>query len=202
MDPVAQAVYDYWFGTEGLSLEAVKARGSLWWQGSADIDYDIERRFGKLVEVASKETLNHWMSAPQSAVALIVLNDQFPRNLYRSSGKAFSHDHLALKYARQLSQSEAFDQLEPVEKTFSLMPFEHSENLQDQEFSVEQFGVLVESVDEKWKESMKFYHQYAMDHMEIVRQFGRFPHRNQVLGRESTSEEIEYLESGGRRFGQ
>jgi len=202
MDTVAQSVYDYWFGTKGLSLEAVKARGSLWWQGSADIDYDIERRFGKLVEVAAHENLNHWLAEPRSALALIILNDQFPRNLYRGSGKAFSHDHLALQYARQLVQSEGFEQLEPVEKTFSLMPFEHSENLQDQEFSVAQFTNLIESVDDQWRESMKFYHQYAVDHMEIIRQFGRFPHRNQLLGRDSTAEEIAYLEDGGRRFGQ
>jgi uncharacterized protein (DUF924 family) len=202
MDSVAQSVYDYWFGTEGLSLEKVKARGSLWWQGSADTDYDIERRFGKLVEVAGKGLLESWMAEPRSALALIILNDQFPRNLYRGSDKAFSHDPLALKYSKQLVSSPEFDQLEPVEKTFSLMPHEHSENIEDQEISVAKFGELAESADPEWQESMKFYLQYAIDHMEIVKKFGRFPHRNQVLGRESTQEEIDYLESGGRRFGQ
>lgn len=202
MDAVAQSVYDYWFGTEGLSLEAVKARGSLWWQGSADTDYDIERRFGKLVEVAGKGILESWMGEPRSALALIILNDQFPRNLHRGSSKAFSHDPLALQYSRQLVNSAAFDELEPVEKTFSLMPFEHSENLEDQEFSVKKFTELAESVDEEWRENMNFYRKYALDHMEIVREFGRFPHRNEVLGRESTQQEIDYLSSGGRRFGQ
>lgn len=202
MDAAAQTVYDYWFGTEGLSLEAVKARGSLWWQGSADTDYDIERRFGKLVEVAGKGILEGWMEEPRSALALIILNDQFPRNLHRGSGKAFSHDALALQYARQLVNSDGFEKLEPVEKTFSLMPFEHSENLEDQEFSVAKFTELAASVSEEWQESMSFYLQYAVGHMEIVREFGRFPHRNEVLGRESTQQEIDYLESGGRRFGQ
>lgn len=202
MDNVAQSVYDYWFGTDGLSLDAVKARGSLWWQGSADTDYDIERRFGKLVEVAGKGILEGWMEEPRSALALIILNDQFPRNLYRGSGKAFSHDALALQYSRQLVNSAGFEELEPVEKTFSLMPYEHSENLEDQEFSVAKFGELAESVAEEWRESMKFYFQYAVDHKEIIQQFGRFPHRNKLLGRESTAEEIEYLEAGGRRFGQ
>lgn len=202
MDNVSKAVYEYWFGTEGLSKEAVKARSSLWWQGSSDTDFDIERRFGKLVEVAGKGILESWMSEPRSAVALIILNDQFPRNIYRGSGKAFSHDPLALKYSKQLVNSAAFDQLEPVEKTFSLMPFEHSENIEDQEFSVAKFSELSKSVDPEWQESMSFYLQYAKDHMEIIRQFGRFPHRNQVLDRESTQEEIDYLESGGRRFGQ
>jgi uncharacterized protein (DUF924 family) len=82
------------------------------------------------------------------------------------------------------------------------MPFEHSEILEDQEFSVAKFTELAENVAEEWRESMKFYLQYALDHKEIIRRFGRFPHRNKVLGRESTAEEIEYLEAGGHRFGQ
>lgn len=202
MDAVAQSVYDYWFGTEGLSREAVKKRGSLWWQGSADTDYDIERRFGKLVEVAGKRALEHWLVEPRSTLALIILNDQFPRNLYRGSGKAFSHDPLALEYSKKLVNSDAFEQLHPVEKTFSLMPYEHSENLEDQDASVAKFTELANSVEEEWQESMNGYLQYAIDHRDIVKEFGRFPHRNEVLGRESTEAELNYLGSGGRRFGQ
>ncbi len=202
MNPVAQSVYDYWFGTDGLSLGAVKARGSLWWQGSADTDYDIECRFGKLVEAAGKGDFSDWMSDARSALTLIILNDQFPRNIYRGSGKAFSHDSIALGYSKQLAASPLFDELEPVEKIFSLMPFEHSENIDDQKFSVAKFTELSESVAEEWKESMKSYRQFALDHMEIVRDFGRFPHRNKVLGRASTTEEIRYLEGGARTFGQ
>lgn len=202
MDKIAQSVYDYWFGTEGLSLEAVKKRASLWWQGSADTDYDIERRFGKLVEAAGKRSFDNWTHNARSALALIILNDQFPRNLYRGSGKAFSHDPLALEYSRQLVNSDAFNELEPIEKTFSLMPFEHSENIEDQEFSVAKFTELAESADDEWQEQMRFYLKYAEDHRDIIKDFGRFPHRNQVLARESTPQEIDYLESGGHRFGQ
>ena len=202
MDVVAQSVYDYWFGIEGLSRDAIKKRASLWWQGSADTDYDIERRFGKLVEAAGKRALEGWMNSPRSALALIILNDQFPRNLYRGSGKAFSHDSLALEYSKQLVSSNAFEQLHPVEKTFSLMPFEHSENLEDQEVSVAKFGEMAETAEEEWQESMNGYLQYAVDHRDIVKEFGRFPHRNEVLGRESTEAELKYLESGGKRFGQ
>ncbi len=202
MDLVAQSVYEYWFGSEALTPAVTKSRSQLWWQGSADIDFDIERRFGKLVEVAGKGSFTNWMDTPASAIALIVLNDQFPRNLYRGSGKAFAQDHLALGYAQQLVHSAEFSGLHPLEKTFSLMPFEHSENLENQEFCVAQFAQLVESVDPEWQQSMQSFYQYALDHRDIVRQFGRFPHRNKVLGRESTPEETEYLTSGGRRFGQ
>jgi uncharacterized protein (DUF924 family) len=202
MNPVAQSVYDYWFGTDGLGMEAVKARSSLWWQGSADTDYDIERRFGKLVEAAGNGDFADWMSEARSALALIILNDQFPRNLHRGSGNAFRHDSIALGYSKQLVASPLFNELEPVEKTFSLMPFEHSENIDDQNFSVEKFTELAETVAEEWRDNMNFYRQYAIDHMEIVKEFGRFPHHNKVLGRESTPEEISYLEGGARTFGQ
>lgn len=202
MDLVAKSVYEYWFGSEELTPAAIEARSRLWWQGSADIDYDIERRFGKLVEVASKGNFKNWLNHPASAVALILLNDQFPRNLYRGSGKAFAQDHLALSYAKELVQTTEYSGLHPLEKTFALMPFEHSEILQDQEFCVEQFALLVDSVDPQWQESMKSFYQYALEHRDIVRQFGRFPHRNKVLGRQATPEETEYLASGGRRFGQ
>ena len=183
-------------------MDAVKAQGKLWWQGSADTDYDIERRFGKLVEATGKGAFADWMSDAKAALTLIILNDQFPRNLYRGSGKAFSHDAIALKYAKQLVKSSLFDELESIEKVFALMPFEHSENIEDQNFCVEQFTALAEKADPTWKELALGYKNYAIEHMEIIQAFGRFPHRNILLGRESTPEEIVYLESGGKTFGQ
>lgn len=202
MNSVAQSVYNFWFGTNGLSLDTVKVQSKLWWKGSADIDYDIERRFGKLVEAAGKGAFTDWMEDAKSALALIILHDQFPRNLYRGTAKAFNHDIQALECAKQLTNSALFEKLEPVEKAFALMPFEHSEHIEDQKFCVAQFELLAESAIPEWKDNLKAYHRFALDHMEIIERFGRFPHRNQVLGRKPSEEELNYLESGGRNFGQ
>ena len=202
MNPISKSVYHYWFGNDGLGIKAVKARNTLWWQGSADTDYDIERRFGKLVEAAGKGAFSDWMQQAQPALALIIVNDQFPRNLYRGSGKAFSHDELALKYAKQLLNSLLFKELEPIEKVFALMPFEHSENIADQDLCVAEFTKLADSAEPDWQEAMTFYRQYAIEHRDIVAEFGRFPHRNKLLSRESTKEEIHYLENGAKTFGQ
>ena len=202
MNPISKSVYEYWFGNNGLGIEAVKARSSLWWQGSADTDYDIERRFGKLVEAAGKGAFSDWMQESRPALTLIILNDQFPRNLHRGSGKAFSHDTIALKYAKQLVGSALFNELESIEKVFALMPFEHSENIEDQNFCVNEFTKMADSAEPDWQEPMVFYRQFAIEHRDIVEEFGRFPHRNEVLGRESTAEEIKYLEDGAKTFGQ
>ena len=202
MNLIALSVYNFWFGTNGLSVDAVKVQSAIWWKSSTDTDYDIERRFGKLVEAAGKGAFGDWMNEAKSALALIILHDQFPRNLYRGSAKAFSHDEQALKYAKQLINSALFEELAPVEKAFALMPFEHSEQIEDQETAVTQFNLLAKSAAPEWKDSMKGYQKFALDHMEIVQRFGRFPHRNKVLGREPTKEEVDYLENGGRSFGQ
>ena len=202
MNPVAKSVYEFWFGSEPITRASISHKAKLWWSGGPDFDYDIERRFGKLVEAAAKGAFKDWLNEPKSALALILLNDQFPRNLHRGSGKAFAQDHLAREYAKSLVATEQFGQMHPVEQTFALLPFEHSENLADQEFCVASFKTMLAKVDADWREATEGYLKFAELHAEIVAQFGRFPHRNKALGREATAEEKEWLAEGGARFGQ
>ena len=180
----------------------MQQRGALWWQGGADIDYDIERRFGKLVSAAARGSFTDWLQLPQSAVALIILNDQFPRNIHRGSAKAFAQDALARNYAKKILDSDYWGRLHPLEKTFVLMPFEHSENLADQDFCVAQFEALTHSAEPEWTKQMGGFLTYAREHHEIIAEFSRFPHRNAALGRTPTQAEEQYLASRGKRFGQ
>jgi uncharacterized protein (DUF924 family) len=126
------------------------------------------------------------------------LLDQFTRNIYRGRALAFAGDVRARGVARDLLNAD----LAPIEKVFSYMPFEHSEEIVDQELCVSLFAKLVDQLAGTAREKMLGYGRYAAHHRDIVRRFGRFPHRNAVLGRESTADEIEYLNSGGSRFGQ
>lgn len=202
MNPIAKSVYQFWFGADPLTPASVEKRQPLWWAGGADLDYDIERRFGKLVETASKGAFGDWLNEPKTNLALIILTDQFPRNLWRGTARALSCDALARDYAHHLVDSRDFVSLSPVERTFALMPFEHSESLADQEFCLSQFAQLKAETAEGWIGLVEGFEKFARAHCDIIRQFGRFPHRNRALGRQSTEAELEWLAEGGQRFGQ
>ncbi len=202
INPVALSVYRYWFGEEELTPANIERRQPLWWAGGADQDYDIERRFGKLVEAASQGAFREWLDTPASNLALIILTDQFPRNLWRGTARAFSCDSLAREYATALVQQEVFAQMNPAERTFALMPFEHSESLQDQDFCLQEFEKLEREAGPEWQSTVAGFVKFARSHRDIIQQFGRFPHRNRARGRENTAEEEEWLAEGGQGFGQ
>ncbi|MCL1635750.1 DUF924 family protein [Luteimonas sp. SX5] len=157
-----------------------------WFTRNDDFDAELRRRFEAAHYAAARRELESWMDNADSALALIILLDQYPRNCFRRSGHAYATDSLARHYAARAVDAGFDAQVDPVLRVFFYLPFEHSENMADQERSVE----LTRALD---GEFMK----YALAHRDAIARFGRFPHRNRELGRTNTPEEQAYLDAGG-----
>ena len=191
----------YWFGS-ALENAAVTAsqRARLWWSKNPEVDNEIRRRFESCVIKAGSGELDHWASNPQDRLALILLTDQFPRSIYRDSARAFAFDTRALSLSHDGIDAGFDVTLRSLERVFFYLPLEHSERLADQERSVSLFQKLLDEVGPDQKPTFAGYFDFAVRHREIIRRFGRFPHRNDVLGRVSTPEELSFLQHPGSRF--
>ncbi len=186
------AVLDFWFGAPG-SAEYGQSR-EFWFKKSAATDAVIRERFAPAVEAALQGGLRHWIDLDaRGALALILLLDQFTRNLFRDTPRAFAGDPAALSIARTLVADGRDAQLAPVERWFAYMPFEHSERLADQHESLTLFGRLAQA-------GLSAPLDWARRHHDVIARFGRYPHRNEILGRASTAEEVEFLRQPGSRF--
>jgi uncharacterized protein (DUF924 family) len=184
------SVLDFWFGPQ-------EARGKArpeWFRKDEKFDAEIRRRFGELHARAARGGLEAWRASPEPMLALVIVLDQFSRNLYRNDARAFAQDAHALECARQAIARGDDLGLLPVERQFLYMPFEHSEDPADQDLAVERMLSL------EAFEATRGLAEYALRHRVIVRRFGRFPHRNAVLGRATTAEEAEFLKQPGSGF--
>jgi uncharacterized protein (DUF924 family) len=188
----AREVLDFWFGEPGSALHG-KARAE-WFRKAPAFDGQIRRRFLALHAAAALGERDRWKEEPDPLLALVVVLDQFSRNLYRGDARAFSQDAAALACARLMRDRGWDAQRLPVERQFAYLPFEHSEDPADQDRSVALFASL-----EAYPET-KGLTEWAQRHRAIVRRFGRFPHRNAALGRASTPEEAAFLETPGSGF--
>ena len=187
-----QAVLDYWFGD---GSDPARRQRELWFAGSARVDAEVRERFLAEVERAEGGKLDHWREAPDACLALIVLLDQFPLMIFRGQARGYRDGDLALPLARHLVERGFDSDYTPSQRLFAYLPFEHSEDLADQERALELFGKV------RQLPGMDGAYDYAVKHWEVVKRFGRFPHRNEALGRPSTPEEIEFLTQPGARFG-
>lgn len=162
-----------------------------WFQPDESFDEEIRRRYGELHHAAARGELDAWRETAEGSLALLLLLDQFPRNLFRNSPHAYAADPLALRLAEQ-SYEQGFDgQVEPVLRPFFLLPFEHSERLEDHDRAV----ALAERLKADIGDGETL--DWAVKHREVIRRFGRFPHRNRALARDTTPEEQAYLDAGG-----
>ena len=196
------AVLGYWFGDlkEGeIPPDDVIAR---WWGKDQETDDYIRENFGRDLEEAARGGLRSWEETPRGTLALVIVLDQFSRNIYRDDPRAFAQDGRALETAMS-GIARGFDKwLYPVMRVFFYMPFMHSEDLLMQERSLELFRGLeneFSSVPDV-SEMLSGNRDFAERHYDIVKRFGRYPHRNRILGRESTPEEIEFLKQPGSSF--
>ena len=189
---IAQAILDFWF-TPSSSPEYGHFR-SVWFQKNPEFDAMIRNRFGAVYQQAAAGQLTPWQGAAQTCLALILLLDQFPRNLFRGTAQAFATDLQALATAKYAVAQGYERELLPVQRWFIYCPFEHSENLEDQDRAVTLFEQLSDDPDSA--EAI----DYAVRHREVILRFGRFPHRNVILGRVSTPEEEEFLGQPGSSF--
>ena len=192
-----EAILNFWFGNP-TNPDYGQYRKA-WFVKNSDFDQEIRQRFLLDYEKAAIGSLHHWQENPQSAVALLLLLDQFPRNLFRGQPHSFATDSQAKDLATHLVDTGQDKQLTPAQRFFVYVPFEHSEALADQNRCVELMQNLVNTVPNLDK-GLKGGLNYAIRHQEIIQRFGRFPHRNEILGRQSTPEEIEFLQQPGSRF--
>jgi uncharacterized protein (DUF924 family) len=186
------AVHEFWFGRPGAP--DYSAMRKEWFERNAAFDEAIRARFLEAVEHAAKGGYDAEIGDGRAAVALLILLDQFPRNLFRGTARAFAADPLARDWARRAVQRGWDARLPPIERLFVYLPFEHSESLADQDESVR----LVEALPgTEWRATVV---DYAIRHRDVIVKFGRFPHRNAALGRVSSAAEQEYLAQPGAGF--
>ena len=195
-------VLRFWFEDAARSPEALQRRNEVWFRADPTFDGECALRFGPLLADAAGGVLNSWSETPHGRLALVILLDQIPRNVHRGSADAFIHDSKAAGHCIAAIESGQDRTLHPVESAFLYMPLQHAETLELQRLSVERFESLAAAVDDAWREHFIENVRYAREHHDIVERFGRFPHRNRILGRESTEEELRYLADGAPTFGQ
>ena len=200
MENVRDELLAFWFGDDSDDAAVAAAKAELWWGHSPATDEFLRERFGAAATAAAAGLLNHWAEAPRGRLALILLLDQLPRAVHRDTPGAFAQDAAARVLAEQGLESGANEALRPIERLFLYLPLEHSEDLEDQDRSVELFGELADSIPEEQRPTFSNFVDYAQKHREVIARFGRFPHRNRILGRESTAEEIAFLEEPGSSF--
>jgi uncharacterized protein (DUF924 family) len=195
-------ILSFWFRERELSAPKIDRRMDIWFGEDPAFDEAIMAEFEDDVEGASNGRLDHWAEEPRGRLALILLIDQFRRNIHRNTAKAFSHDKLALKLCVEGAVEKKDSGLTPIQKVFFYMPLQHAESVKVQAKSVELFNKLAESVSPTYRETFLTVAQFAELHRDIIDQFGRFPHRNKLLGRANTPEEDEYLAGDSPDFGQ
>jgi len=193
----ANEVLNYWFGGGDPS------KRPRWFGGGEETAKEIKDKFGPLVEKARNDELKHWENDPKATLALILLQDQFMRSIYKGNPLFTSRDPHCEELARKFLKQETHDHLKfsPAGRAFLYLPLEHSENRETQELSIQMFAKLEEDTKGTESESYaKGWHRFACLHKEVVDQFGRFPQRNKVLGRENTPEEEDWLNNMPDRF--
>ena len=196
------AILLFWFKEQELSGPQIDRRMDIWFGTDPVLDHEIEKEFGDDVAAASEGRLDHWAEDPHGRLALILLIDQFRRNIYRNSAEAFSMDKLALKLCVEGAMEKKDIGLTPLQRIFFYMPLQHAESRKVQEKSVNLYNRLAEAVSPTYRETLLTVAQFAELHRDIIDQFGRFPHRNKLLNRDNTPEEDEYLTTDSPDFGQ
>ena len=196
----ADEVLEFWFAKDFCDAHAILENSKRWFKKDDAFDREIRTRFGELPEKISTGIFNAWLSTPGGTLATVICLDQFPRNMYRGSDKAFAYDSLALTYALDALDGGLTEKLEPIASVFLYLPLEHSEDLAHQHRCVAGLYALQNKASAIWQEKIAGFHRYAVAHCEIIEEFGRFPHRNDVLNRPSTKKELSFLASGKGQF--
>lgn len=189
-------VLDFWFGSGDDPFE----RAEKWWEAGEEFDAEIERKFGSDIERVAAGQLDVWLDTPRGTLAYVTVLDQFSRNIHRDAPEMYAHDELALQTAVDAIERGDDEQLEPIERQFLYMPLMHAEDREIQRRCLELFDQLRSDAPDEQREAFDKAYEFAVTHAEIVEKFGRFPHRNEILGRESTDAERAFLDEHGRGF--
>ena len=196
-------IHAFWFGPTADEDEEdaiIERQSALWWKKQPEVDAAIRARFAPLVGRAAGGELDAWLGGLRGRLALILLTDQFPRNIWRGQAAAFAFDVLALRWAKETIARGLDRDARPIERVFLYLPLEHSEDLADQREAVRLFDALGGEVAAAARPAFAGYLDYARRHLEIIERFGRFPHRNAALGRETSAAEADFLRQPGSGF--
>ncbi len=192
----------FWLGASLESPEAAAGRKDWWYKGGPTVDDEIRSRFGGFVEEACAGGLADWQATADGAFALVLLLDQFTRNIYRNTLHAYEGDARAFEVVTGAVERGSHAALHPVSRIWLYHPFHHSEDVHEQDRGMALLESLLDEAPPDWKPYVQRSIEGWTRHRDIVARFGRFPHRNAVLGRSSTTEEEEFLKSNGESFGQ
>lgn len=203
-EATAEAVLAFWFGSEPYDSGVLAARMHLWFEGGSATDAQVRRTLGDAIVRARAGAYDHFRDTARGALALILLLDQAPRHVYRGQAAAFSSDDAARRVCLEGLEAGRDRDLTPVERQFFYLPLQHSEDPTDQARCVALFAALLDEIPEgSWlRPALKHALDVAHQHERIIARYGRYPHRNQVLGRRSSLAEHMYLDAGGTDFGQ
>lgn len=201
MEPIEE-ILSFWFSELTPDGLPVADRSQLWFGFDQQTDTLIRERFEAHLEQACQGKLTSWEQQARGRLALILLLDQFSRNIYRSTLRAFAQDEMALSLTLAGIDRAHDRELSPIERLFFYMPLQHSESLAMQDRCVEQCQWLLQGLAPAVAAKLRGFVDHALQHRDIIRRFGRFPHRNRILGRDPTAEEREYLRARKGTFGQ
>ncbi len=196
----AAAVLDFWFGPPGSATEIAHRQRRLWFGKTAEADRAVTERFSAMLADAAAGRLDDWADSPRECLALVIVLDQFPHHIHRNGSQAFATDPQAL--AASLAALDAGEDrlLAPIERVFLYLPLEHAESLALQDRCVTLFAALADEAAPDERALFGDFLDYARRHRDVVARFGRFPHRNEIRGRASSADEIEFLKQPGSRF--
>jgi uncharacterized protein (DUF924 family) len=195
-------IVTFWLGPGLDGPEAAFARRDWWYDGGATVDDEIRSRFGTLVLLACGGSLPDWQATPNGALALILLLDQFTRNIYRGTPDAYAGDAAAFDIVNRAIGRNLDRALHPVARIWLYHPFHHAEQVEAQDRGIALLNEVLKSAPAVWHPYIQRSIKGWTRHRDIVARFGRFPHRNRVLGRPSTDEERAFLAADGESFGQ
>jgi len=200
--PDPENVLAWWLGDSASDPAQARARTPVWFGANTRVDAEIRRRFATTAAAAARGELSDWADSPRSCLALAIALDQFPRNLFRGTPAAFAQDRHALALSRAAVGRGFVLELGTVEQAFLLMPYQHAESRTMQRRGVALFEAMARRATAPWQSQARRFAHFAREHAGIVERFGRFPHRNPVLGRQSSAAELHYLRTGGKTYGQ
>jgi uncharacterized protein (DUF924 family) len=195
-------VLSFWFGFSRNDPSAAEEMLPRWFSTDPALDAEIRAQFRPVYHAAIVGELASWEQTARGTLALILLLDQFARNMFRGTPRAFAEDAVAQRLCLEGMEQGLEADLSPVERGFFYMPLQHAEIAHLQDLSVEQYQRLLRDCEQEWKPLVRGMLRYACEHRDIIRLFGRFPHRNAVLGRQSTAEERDFLSDGRPDYGQ
>jgi uncharacterized protein (DUF924 family) len=196
------SILTFWFPYSLDDPEGIRQAMKRWFEPNEGLDREVTARFSGALARAAERNWDPRGLDDREILALILLFDQFPRNIHRGTSKAFTYDNKALSLAMRGIEAGRDQHLDYFERMFFCMPFQHAEDLAVQEVSVALFRGMVNAAPADMSDLGRSTAEFAELHQDIIQRFGRFPHRNEILGRESTPEEEAYLKKGGATFGQ